>query len=66
MPITEKDIDNLSRHVERGEDHADQQKVIGQAGSRPMRGHMQDFLLRPTAGKEERHAAQSHHTDCIS
>ncbi len=27
---------------------------------------MQDFLLRPGAGEEERHSAQRHHSDRIS
>ena len=31
-----------------------------------MRGYMEDFLLRPTTGKKERHAAEGHHADCIS
>ena len=65
-PVTEEDVDDLPRHVERGEDDAGQQEIIGQARSRPVRGHVQDFLLRPTAGKKERHAAEGHHADCIS
>src|SRR4029450_11166306 len=65
-PITEEDVDNLPRHVERGEYDADKEKEIGQARNRPMRRYIQDFLLRPTAGKEERHSAESHHADCIS
>ena len=30
-----------------------------------MRGGVQDFLLRPRSGKEERHAAERHHADGV-
>ncbi len=30
-----------------------------------MRGGVQDFLFRPRAGEEERHAAERHHADGV-
>ena len=48
-PITEEDIDDLPRHVERGEDDPGQEEIIGQreAGQRSVTWRISSFVQPP-------------------
>ena len=63
--IAEKDVDDLARHVERGQDDAGQNEVIGHVRPRPIRRGVQNFFFRPASRKKERHATERHHTNGV-
>src|SRR5262249_11485987 len=63
--FAKKDINHLPRHIERGEDDADEHQVMGQTGERPVRGAMQNFFFGPATGKEEWYSTQIHHADGV-
>src|SRR5207247_8945000 len=63
--VAEEDVDDLSRHVERGENDSDQNQVIRHMRRRPMRCGMKNFLFGPAAGEEDRHTAERHHADRV-
>ena len=64
-PIAEKHVDHLPRHVERRQDDACHHQVMWDGRLAPMRGGVQDFLLAPCSGKQQRHTAECHHADCV-
>src|SRR5437879_2653068 len=63
---TEKDVDDLARHIYRGQNYADHHQIVRYVGTRPLRRRVQNLFLGPTAGKKDWHAAEGHHADGIS
>src|SRR5213080_5240488 len=63
--LAEKDIDHLTRHVERSENHPGQHEVIRHMRSRPVPRRVKNFFFRPAPGKKERHATERHHPDRV-
>ena len=64
--VAEKDVDDLARHVERGENNSSQNQIIRCMRSRPVRRGVQNFFFRPATRKKERHATERHHPNGIS
>ena len=62
---TEEDVNHLPRHVERGQDYARHHQVMRRVRRGPVRGGVENLLLRPGAGEKERHAAQRHHSNRV-
>src|SRR5205085_11198989 len=63
--LPQKDVDDLTRHVQRSENDSGEHQVIRCARRRPMAYIVKNFLFRPAAGEKEREAAERHHPDGV-
>src|SRR5206468_5650477 len=60
-----KDVDDLSRLVERGEQRAAEGDVKRSASAFPSPGAEKNFVFAPETRKEQRHTGKRHHADGV-
>ena len=63
--LATKDKTHLPGHVERREERASQAKEERNFARAVVPGGVEDFVLRPEAGEDQRHAGQRHHADGV-
>src|ERR1044071_6618423 len=64
--IAEKDKCHLPGHVKCRQKSSKQTQIKWPMGKAPCMSTVQNFILAPETGKEERHTAQGHHADSVS
>ena len=64
-PIAEENVGHLAGHVKGGQQHAKDQHVERRPGHAPVLGRLQNAVLAPEAGEEQRKPAQRQHSDRI-
>ena len=60
-----EDVADLARHVEGGKQRANGSHVKRRVRERPVVGGVEDFVLAPEAGEEQREAAEREHADRV-
>src|ERR1043165_4588154 len=64
--VSEEHVEDLPRHVKGGQKRAEQSQVKRPVRNAPEMRVMEDFVLAPKTGKDQRHAAKGHHANSVS